>query len=80
MSDNIKFTPYSNANEIVDELFKSLCSKYQVNLETSLNGSNFIFDSVQLMYYKCHRINSIRICSYIGSPVFSIRSNCCIKL
>ena len=24
MSDNIKFTPYSNVNEVIDELFKSL--------------------------------------------------------
>ena len=49
MSDNIKFTPYSNANEIADKLFKSLCSKYQVNLETSMKRSNFLFDSVQLI-------------------------------
>ena len=27
------------------------------NLETSLKGSEFIFDSVQLMYYKCHNVN-----------------------
>ena len=46
-SDNIKFTPYSDANEIVDEIFKSLRSKYQVNLGTSMRGSGFIFDSVQ---------------------------------
>ena len=28
-SDNIKFTPYNDANEVVNELFESLCSKYQ---------------------------------------------------
>ena len=28
--------------------------KYQENLETPSKRSDFIFDSVQLMYYKCH--------------------------
>ena len=53
-SDNIKFTHYDDANEVVNELCKSLRSKYQENLETSMKGSNFIFDSVQLLYCKCH--------------------------
>ena len=33
------------------EFFESLQSIYQGNLETSMEGSEFIFDSVQLMYY-----------------------------
>ena len=41
-SDNIKFTSYNDANEVVNELFESLRSKYQDNLETSMRGSNFI--------------------------------------
>ena len=51
-SGNIKFTPYSDANDVTEKLFKPLRSKYQDNLETSMKGSDFIFDSVQLMYYK----------------------------
>ena len=49
--------PYDNANEVVDEVFKSLLSRYQNNIETSMRGSDFIFDLVQLLYYKCHKIN-----------------------
>ena len=64
-SGNIKFTPYSDANYVIDELFESVCSKYQVNLETSMTGSHFIFDSVQSIYYKCHRVNFILDGSYI---------------
>ena len=67
-SDNIKFTPYNNANEVVNELFESLRSKYQDNLEISMRGSDFIFDSVQLMYYKCHEENFKRGGSCIDSP------------
>ena len=66
--DNIKFTSYSDADEVIDELFKSLCSRYQANLETSMRGSDFIFDALQLMYYKCHRVNSIRGGLCIDSP------------
>ena len=33
-----------------------------------MKGSDFIFDSVQLLYYKCHKINIKREGSYIDSP------------
>ena len=53
-SDNIKFTSYSDTNEGIDDLFESLCSRSQVNLETSMRGSDFIFDSVQLLNMVVH--------------------------
>ena len=56
-SDNIKLASYNDANKVVDKLFESLRSRYQDNLETSMRGSDFIFDSVQLMHYKCHKAN-----------------------
>ena len=49
-SGNIKFAPYSDVNEVIDAFFESLCSRYQGNLETSMRGSEFIFDLVQLLY------------------------------
>ena len=36
----------------------SLLSRYQIELETSVKGSEFVFDCVHLLYYKCHKINS----------------------
>ena len=54
-SNNIKRPSYNDPNEVVDELFGSLRSRYQGNLETSMRGSDFIFDLIQLMYYKCHK-------------------------
>ena len=33
-----------------------------------MKGSDFIFDSVQLMYYKCHKVNFKSGGSYIDSP------------
>ena len=67
-SDNIKLTLYNDANKVVSELFESLCSKHQDNLETSMRGSDFIFDSVQLVYYKCNKANFKRGGSCIDSP------------
>ena len=66
--NDIIFTFYSVVNDVTEKLFKSLRSKYQNGLETSMKGSDFIFDSVQLMYYKCHGINFKRGGSYIDSP------------
>ena len=56
-SDNIDFMSYDNANEVVNKVFESLLSTYEIGLETSMRGSDFIFDSVQLLYYKCHKMN-----------------------
>ena len=67
-SNNIEFMSYDNANEVVNELFESLLSRYQAGLERSTRGSDFIFDSVQLLYYECHKINVKRGGSYIDSP------------
>ena len=53
------------ANE--KELFDSLKNRYQNNLEL-MKGSEFVFDYVQLLYYKCHKINPNRGGSYINSP------------
>ena len=67
-SDNIEFISYDNANEVVNEIFESRLSRYQIGLEILMRGSDFIFDSVQLLYYKCHKINFKCGGSYIDSP------------
>ena len=41
-SDSIKFASYNDPNEVADQLFESLRSRYQNNLETTMKGSNFI--------------------------------------
>ena len=50
--DDIEFLSNDNANEVTNELFESLLSRYQIGLETSVRWSDFIFDAVQLLYYK----------------------------
>ena len=67
-NNNIIFKSYKDATKVDDELFESLRSRYQGNLETSMRGTDFIFDSVQLMYYKCHKAKFKRGGSVIDSP------------
>ena len=56
-SDSIEIFINDKADEVIAEFFQSLFSQNQIGLETSMKGSDFIFDCVHLLYYKCHKIN-----------------------
>ena len=55
-SDNVK-NINDEVDEVMKEIFDSIKNKYQNNLE-SIKGSEFVFDYVHLLYYKCHKIYS----------------------
>ena len=55
------------ADEVIKKIFDSLKNIYQNNLD-SIRSNNFILDYVQLLYYKCHKINLNHGGSYIDSP------------
>ena len=46
-------------DEIMKELFDSFKNRCQNNLE-SMKGSEFVFNHVHLLYYKCHKTNPNR--------------------
>ena len=52
-SDNIETMTNDETDEVIKELFKSLKFRYQNNLEL-MKGTEFVFDYVHLLYYKCH--------------------------
>ena len=58
MRDNIEIMKGSEIDEIIKELFESLWQRYQEGLEESMKGSEFIFDSVNVLY---HNLNTIRL-------------------
>ena len=64
-SDNIEITISDEANEVTKKL--SLKARYQNNLQL-MRDSEFIFNYVGLLYYKCHKINLNCRRSYIDSP------------
>ena len=67
-SNNIEFAIYDNADEIIKKFFESPLNRYQIGLETSMRGSDFNFDSDDLLYSKCHNINPNCGGSYIDFP------------
>ena len=68
-SGNIKIMMGSETYDIIDELFKSLLQKYQERLEESMRGNEFIFDSVDLLYYNLKKlILNRKGSSYRDSP------------
>ena len=67
-SDNIEITMGNEADDIVKKLFESFEKRYQEGLETKMKGSQFVFESVDLLYHSLHRISLNRGESYIDSP------------
>ena len=68
-SDNIGIIMSSETNDIIEELCESLLQKDQERSEESMRGSEFIFDSVDLLYYNLQKISLNRKgSSYIDSP------------
>ena len=63
-SDNIEIMIRDEVDKVIKNI--SLKNRYQNNLE-SIVGSEFVFNYVQLLYYKCHKINLNRGGSYINS-------------
>ena len=50
----------NDTNEIIQELFDSFLHKYQIGLEQSMIGSNFIFDYVSGLHSIRNKINTNR--------------------
>ena len=67
-SDNIEIMMGSETDKIIVELFVSLLQRYQEGLEESIKGSEFIFDSIDILYYSLNKIGLNRAGSYIDSP------------
>ena len=55
----------SETGEIIEELFETVLQRYQEGLEESMKGSEFIFDSNDILYYNLNKISLNRGGSYI---------------
>ena len=67
-SDNIEIIMGSETNDIIEELRESLLQKYQEGLEESMRRSDFVCNSIDLLYYHIQKIGLKRGGSYIDSP------------
>ena len=66
-SDKIEIMINDEAADVINFFFELLKRRYQNNLE-SIKGSEFVLDYAQLLYYKCHKINTNCCGLYINSP------------
>ena len=67
-SNNVEIMIGSETNEIIEDLFESFFQKYQEGLEESMRGSEFVYDSVDVLYYNLNKVSLSRGGSYIDSP------------
>ena len=67
-SNNVEIMIGNETDEINEDLFESFFQKYQEGLEESMTGSEFVYDSVDVLYYSLNKVSLGRGGSYIDSP------------
>ena len=67
-SNSVEIMTGSETDEIIEDLFESFLQKYQEGLEESIRGSEFAYDSVDVLYYNLNKVSLSRGGSYIDSP------------
>ena len=77
-SDNVSIMRGSDTDDIIRELFRSFLHNYQEELKI-IKGSDFVFESVELMDYKLHRVRLRRGGSYIKSPEWLLHKGATIN-
>ena len=68
----------SDTDDIIRELFRSFLHNYQEELKI-IKGSDFVFESVELMDYKLHRVRLKRGGSYTKSPKWLLHKGATIN-
>ena len=66
-SNNVEIMVGSETNEIIKHLFEPFLQKYQEGVEESMRGSEFVYDSVEVLYYNFNKVILSRGGSYIDS-------------
>ena len=59
-SNNVEIMIGSETNQIIKSLFESFLQKYQQGLEESMRGSEFVYESVDVLYYNLNRVSLSR--------------------
>ena len=59
-SNNVEIMVSSETIEVIEDLFKSFLQKYQEGLEESVRGSEFVYDSADVLYYNLNKVSLSR--------------------
>ena len=77
--DNEEIRSGNETDDIIKELFKSFLNNYQAEEIILRKGSDFVFESVDLLSYSFHKISLKRGKSYIKSPEWVINKRATIN-
>ena len=67
-SDIVDIMTGVDTNDIVEELFKSTLKRHEAGFQESMRESQFVFDCVNELHYKLHKVDLNRGMPYIDSP------------
>ena len=67
-SDNVKIMNGTDTSDAINELIDSFMKRYQEGLETKMKGRSYMFERIDLLEYRLHKISLNRGSSYIESP------------
>ena len=59
-SNNVEIMIGSETNEVIEDLFESFLQKKQEGLEESMRGSEFVYDSIDVLYYNLNKVSLSR--------------------
>ena len=48
-------------DEVIEKRFQSFLCRCQIGLETLMKGSEFVFECVHLLHYKCNKVIQIKV-------------------
>ena len=74
-----EFMSGSETEEVTEKIIMSLLQKYQDNLQNKMEGSDFIFNGVNYIFYDLNRITISKGGSYIESPKWLKDKKCTIN-
>ena len=69
-SDNVEIMNGIDTSDAINKLINSFMKRYQEGLETKMKGSSYMFESIDLLEYRLHKISLNRGSSYIDSPIW----------
>ena len=78
-SDNEEIRSGNETNDIIKRLLKSFLTNYQNEEKILRNGSNFVFESVNLLSYHIHKTTLKRGKLYIKSPEWVLNKRATIN-
>ena len=65
--DNNEIVNGTDTSDVINELIDSFMKRYQEGLETKMKRSSYIFERIDLLEYRLHKISLNRGSSYINS-------------